>query len=99
MRRHGLGIFERAAGFQIRRDPGGLEGMAVNPHFEASGGRAPADHAVGVDPVHGMVGEHTSAAHGGAEEGTLAAIADPRRLSMASRYAAPALSTYFSVCY
>ena len=40
MRRHRLGIFQRAAGFQVGRDPGGPERMAVDPRLEAGISRA-----------------------------------------------------------
>ena len=55
MRRHGLRVFERAAGFEISSDPRGTEGVAADPytHGEISG--AVLDHAPGVDPVHRFV--------------------------------------------
>jgi hypothetical protein len=40
-------------------------------------GRAPANHAIGIDAVHRLVGEHAGLADRGAEEGGLAGVVDP----------------------
>src|SRR2546425_7309905 len=54
---HGLRVFQRAPGFEIDGDPRGPERMAVDPPLEAHRGRAMLDHTIGVDAVHGVVGE------------------------------------------
>jgi hypothetical protein len=73
MRRHGLRVFQRAAGFEIGRDPRGAKGMAADPYASAEIGGAALDHAPGVDAVHRRFGQHAGAADGGAEQGGLAA--------------------------
>ena len=53
--------------------------MAAELNPEAGVGRAPAHHAVGVDAVHRLVGEHAGFAERRAEEGGLAVLADAGR--------------------
>jgi hypothetical protein len=72
--RHGLDVFEGATGVEVDGDPGRPERMAVDPHLEAHRGHVALDHTVGVDVVHGAFGERAGTAHGGAEEGALAAV-------------------------
>jgi hypothetical protein len=79
MRGHGLGVLERAAGLEVRRDAGRPEHVAAELDLEPGFGRAPADHAIGVDPVHRLVGQHACFANRRAEEGGLAVAADPGR--------------------
>ena len=45
-------------------------------------GGAALDHAPGVDAVHRLVGQRAGAAGGGAEQGSLAAVADSGRLDI-----------------
>src|SRR5271155_4546514 len=52
---HGLGVLERAAGFEIGGDPGGAEDVATKFDLEAGIGRAPTNHAIGVDAAHWLV--------------------------------------------
>jgi hypothetical protein len=73
---HRLGVLQRAAGFEISRDPGGSEGVAADLHARAEIGRTPLDHAPGIDAVHRLVGQSAGAIGSRAEEGGLAAIAD-----------------------
>jgi hypothetical protein len=40
---HRLGVLQRAAGFEISRDPGGSEGVAADLHARAEIGRTPLD--------------------------------------------------------
>src|SRR5215813_11811523 len=40
VRRHALGVFQRAAGVHVGGDPSGPEGMTVDPYLETHGGRA-----------------------------------------------------------
>ena len=47
---------KRAAGLEIGGDPGRAEHVAAELDLEAGFGRAPSDHAVGVNPVHRLVG-------------------------------------------
>jgi hypothetical protein len=46
--------------------------------LEAGFGRTPPDHAVGVDAVHRLAGQHAGLADRGAEEGGLALLTDAR---------------------
>jgi hypothetical protein len=69
VRRHGLDVFERAAGFQIGGDPGRAESVTTDLDLHAELGRAALDHAVSVDPMHGLAVQLTGAADGAAEEG------------------------------
>ena len=71
MRRHGLCVFQSAAGFKIGGDARGAEGMAADFDACAEIGGAPLDHAPGIDAVHGGVGEDTGAADRGAKQGAL----------------------------
>jgi hypothetical protein len=61
-------FFERATGFEIGGDAGRPEGMAadLDPHAELGG--APLDHAIGVDPVHGLAVQFAGPAADRAEE-------------------------------
>jgi len=56
VRRHDLGVFERAADLEIRGDAGCTEYVAAELDPETGFGRAPADHAIGVDTVHRLIG-------------------------------------------
>jgi hypothetical protein len=76
MRRHGLRIFERAAGFEIGRDPRGAKRMATDPHTPPEIGGAALDHAPRVNPAHRRLRQYAPAADGGAESGSLAVVAD-----------------------
>jgi hypothetical protein len=49
-------------------------------HAELSG--AALDHAIGIDPVHGLAVEHAGAAKGGAEEGAFAILTYPGGLDV-----------------
>jgi len=71
-----LSNFEFAAVLQIRRDPGGAEGMIANPRFDAGRFRAPADDAVGVLLEEGIAGQLASLAAGAAEEIAVDVIGD-----------------------
>ena len=51
-RRHGLCVFERAAGLKVGGEAGRAKGMAAELDLEASLGGAAADHPVGVNAVH-----------------------------------------------
>src|SRR5580704_7756570 len=82
MRGHGLGIFETAAGPKIGGDSRGAKGVAANPRAHAETTGAALDHAPGVDSVHRFVRQRAGAAGGGAEEGSLAAVADAGRLNI-----------------
>ena len=76
MRRHGLRVFQSAAGFEIGGNAGGAKGMAANLGPRAEVGGAALDHAVGVDAVHGFIRQRAGAASGGAEQGGLPDVAD-----------------------
>jgi len=54
MRRHRLGVFERAAGFKVSRDAGCPEGVATNFDGQAQVGGPSPDHVPDIDPVHGL---------------------------------------------
>jgi hypothetical protein len=60
MRRHGLGVFQRAAHLEVGGDAGRAEHVATELDLEAGFGGAPADHAVGVNAVHRFVGQRAS---------------------------------------
>ena len=68
---HHLRIFERAARFKISRNPRRPKRVAADLDLHAELCGAALDHAVGVDPVHGLAVQQTGAANGGAEEGAL----------------------------
>lgn len=74
VRRHRLRVLQRAARVQVDGDPGGPKRMAIDPALQAHRGGAALDHAVGVDPVHGVLGQRAAVPHGRAEEGGLAAV-------------------------
>jgi hypothetical protein len=76
VRGHGLGVFERAASLEVGSDAGCAEHVAAELDLEAGLGRAPADHAIGVDTVHRLVRQHAGLADRRAEEGGLAVLAD-----------------------
>ena len=82
MRGHCLRVFQGAAGFEIRRDARGAECMAADPYFRSEIGGAALDHAPGVDAVHRVLGQRAGASHGGAEQGSLAGVADFGRLDV-----------------
>ena len=82
VRRHRLRVLQRAAGFEIRRDARGAKGVAADPASRAKVGGAALDHAPGVDAVHRLVGQRAGAAGGGAEQGSLATVADSSRLDI-----------------
>src|SRR6516164_1174197 len=50
---------------------------AAELDLEADISRAPADHAIGVDPVHRLLGQHIRLADRRPEEEALAVLADP----------------------
>jgi hypothetical protein len=62
VRGHGLGVFERSAGLEVGGDAGRAEDMATEFLLKAGIGRVPADHAVGIDPVHRLLGQHAGLA-------------------------------------
>src|SRR5208337_4699126 len=82
VRRHRLGIFERAACFEVGRYPGRSERMAPDPDSRAEIGSAALDHAPCVDTVHRLVGQRAGATGGGAEQGSLAVVADDGGLNV-----------------
>jgi len=82
VRRHGLRVFQSAAGFEIGGDARGAEGMAADFDARAEIGGAALDHAPSVDPVHRLFRQRAGAASGGAEQGSLAAVADAGRLDI-----------------
>jgi hypothetical protein len=71
MRRHELGVFERAASLKVGRDSGGPEGVAADLDLHAELGRAALDHAPSVYPVHCRLRKRAGAADCGAEQGAL----------------------------
>jgi hypothetical protein len=79
MRRHRLSILQSAAGFKICRDPRGSKRMAADADTRAEIGGAALDHAPGVNPAHRLFSQHAGAAGGGAEQGSLAGVADAGR--------------------
>ena len=78
MRRHGLRVFKRAAGFQIGRNSRRAKCMAADPDARVEIGGAALDHAPGGDAVHRRFGQHAGAADRVAEQGSLAIVADFR---------------------
>ena len=82
MRGHGLRVLERPAGFEIGRDPGRAEGMAADPDPRPEIGGAALDHSPGVDAVHRLFGQRADAAGGGAEQESLAFVADAGGLNV-----------------
>jgi hypothetical protein len=77
-----LGDFEFAAVFEIRRDPGGAEGMVANPRFDTGRFRAPADDAMGVLLEEGVACKLPGLAAGGAEEIAVAVIGNSGRFDI-----------------
>jgi hypothetical protein len=57
VRRHFLGMLERAAIGEIGGDPGRAEGVIADRRRDAGRGRAPADHEPGVRLKSQLVGE------------------------------------------
>jgi hypothetical protein len=51
--------FKRTTRFKIGGDPGRAEGMAADLDLHAKLGGAALDHAIGVDPVHGLAVQQT----------------------------------------
>jgi hypothetical protein len=76
MRRHSLGVFERAAGFEIGGQACGPECVTAELDFATDLGRPAPDHAVGVDPVHRVDGQRVGFAGRRAEEGPLGVAGD-----------------------
>jgi len=76
VRGHSLGIFERAAGLEVGSNPGRAKYVAPDLSVEASFGRAPADHLIGIDTVHRPIRQHSGSAGRRAEEGGLTAVPD-----------------------
>ena len=74
--------FSSAAGLEIGGDAGPAEHVAAELDLEPGLGRAPANHAIGIDAVHRLVGQHTGFADRRAEERGLAVLADPGRGEM-----------------
>jgi len=58
VRRHGLSVFECAAGLEIRGDASRAEHVAAELALEAGFGRPSADHLIGVDAVHRAFRQH-----------------------------------------
>jgi hypothetical protein len=77
VRSHRLGVLERPAILQIRRDAGCSKGMAADGRLDAGSVGSPADHAPGVGLRHRLLRQHRSLpALGGAEQPGLALLAD-----------------------
>jgi hypothetical protein len=76
---HGLGILERAAGLEIGGNAGRAKHVTAELDLEPGISRAPAHHAIGVDPVHRLVGQNIGLADRRAEEGGLAGLSDAGR--------------------
>jgi hypothetical protein len=57
MRRHRLGVFERAAVGEIGRDPGRPETVIADRRHDAGGFGAPAHHGPGIGLIHRPVGK------------------------------------------
>src|SRR5260221_7079924 len=79
VRRHGLGVLERPAGLEIGGDAGRPKDVAPELDPEAGLGRAPADHAIGVDAVHRRSAAPAGPAERPAEERALAVVAHAGR--------------------
>jgi hypothetical protein len=77
VRRHGLRIFKCAAGLEIGGDAGCSKHVATELPLEASLGRSPAYHLIGIDAMHRPVGQDSRSSGRRAEEGGLTVIADP----------------------
>jgi hypothetical protein len=76
VKRDGLGLFDRAAFFEIGRDAGGAESMAADRAGEAGGDGPALDHVDGVVAADEPVGEPFAAAISRAEEGDLGITGD-----------------------
>jgi hypothetical protein len=68
MVRHGGGLFQRAAVFQVRLDPGRPEAVVAELGGDAGRGCAPADHRIGVRLQQEGAGELVGAAADRAEQ-------------------------------
>jgi len=79
--RDGLGVLERPAILQIRRDTGSPEGVATGGIGEGGGLRPPLDHLEDVKPRHGLVRELVPLVHT-AEETPLVVADNARRLDV-----------------
>src|SRR6516225_1308364 len=79
MRGHGLRVFQRDTGFEIRSNARRAENVAAELALQASLCRAPPDHLIGIHAMHGAVRKHPGSAGRRAEEGSLAVLADPGR--------------------
>src|SRR5580704_14029250 len=76
VRGHELGVFERAAGFEVGRYASCPEGVATNPDLQADFAGAALDHAVCIDPMHRRGRERPGPPDGRAEQGTLVVADD-----------------------
>lgn len=72
---HGMGVFQRAAGFETSGDAGRAERMTADLDFRTEFGRTALDHAPSIDPIHSRRGQSASATSGGAEERAFAIVA------------------------
>jgi hypothetical protein len=79
-----LRIFERASVFEIGGNARSAKGVAANFRIKPGVARAPADHAVDVDAIHGAFGQLAPADARGAEEGGLLRLEDLGRFLSAS---------------
>src|SRR5271168_3207387 len=68
-----------ASGLEVGGNAGCAKDVAAELDLEAGIGRAPTHHAIGVDPVHWVLGQHAGLADRGAEEGGLADLPDASR--------------------
>ena len=75
MGRHQLRVFERAAVLAKVRNPRRTEGVAANLRLQLAG--PPLYHAIGVRPMHRLVGEHARPADGRTKRGDLPASPMP----------------------
>jgi hypothetical protein len=66
---------------------GGERSVTTDLDLHAELGRGALDHAVSVDPVHGLAVQLTGAADGGAEEGAFGFVSDAHGLVYSSRKA------------
>src|SRR5262249_28214767 len=78
-RGHGLRIFQRATGIEIRSNARRAENVAAELALQAGLCRAPANHLIGVHSMHRPVRQHPGPAGRRAEEGGLPVLADPGR--------------------
>jgi hypothetical protein len=82
VRRHRLGVLERAAPLKVSGDPRSAKSVAADPALHAELGGAALDHAPGVNAVHHGCGERASATGCGAEEGGLFFLPDAGRIDV-----------------